>query len=297
MKHAPFRYARPDTLIAALSLKAELQENSRYLAGGQSLLSIMSFRLAQPGVLIDLNALKELDYVTRIDCGAIRIGALVRHRQIQTDNHIGEHQPLAREAISQVAHQQIRNRGTLCGNLAHADPASEMPAVLLAQQGRLHVRSMTTDRWINAADFFLGVCETAITGSEMLIEVELPRLPERSGTCFMELSRRQGDYAIVGVAAIVSLNEDDVCTGCRLAFCNMSSTCVLAVEAQTSVIGRLLNQTTIHAAAQIAQEELHPFADSVASAEYKRHLAAVLTRRALTVAAQRAQNQAALSIQ
>lgn len=288
MKPAQFRYANPKTLGDALSLRAEYEDESRFLAGGQSLLPTMAFRLAQPEILIDLNRLDELNYVRQEDGGAIRVGAIVRHREMQVNPLIIDHQPLVNEAMFQVAHQQIRNRGTLCGNLAHADPSSEMPAVMLALEARFHAKSTSTDRWIDAVDFFQGVFETALEGPEMLTEIELPPMLARTGTSFIELSRRPGDYAMMGVATIVTLNEDGTCANCRLAFCNASETAVLTPEAMASLIGKPVNEETARAAAEIVQTELDPPDNINASSAYKTHLAGVLTRRTLLKAAERA---------
>lgn len=288
MKPARFKYANPKTLNDALSLRAEYEDESRFLAGGQSLLPTMAFRLAQPEILIDLNWLHELNYVRLETSGAIRVGATVRHREMQVNRLIIDHQPLVNEAVFQVAHQQIRNRGTLCGNLAHADPSSEMPAVMLALEARFHAKSIDTDRWIEAADFFLGVFETALEGPEMLIEIELPSMPERIGTSFMELSRRPGDYAMMGVAVVLTLNKDGTCANCRLAFCNASDTAVLAPKAMASLVGKPVNEETVRAVANIVQTELDPPDNINASSAYKTHLAGVLTRRALLKAVERA---------
>ncbi len=288
MKPARFRYANPKTLDDALSLRAEYEDESRFLAGGQSLLPTMAFRLAQPEILIDLNGLHDLNYVRQETSGAIRIGATVRHREMQVNKLIIDHQPLVNEAIFQVAHQQIRNRGTLCGNLAHADPSSEMPAVMLALEARFHAKSTRTDRWIAAEDFFLGVFETALEGPEMLIGIELPAMAERTGTAFIELSRRPGDYAMMGVAAVVTLDDDGVCADCRLAFCNASETTVLAPEAMALLLGKPVNEDTARAAGDIVQTELDPPDNINASSAYKTHLAGLLTRRALLKAAGRA---------
>jgi CO/xanthine dehydrogenase FAD-binding subunit len=292
MKPARFRYANPKTLNDALSLRAEYEEESRFLAGGQSLLPTMAFRLAQPEILIDLNGLHELNYVRQETSGAIRIGATVRHREMQVNKLIIDHQPLVNEAMFQVAHQQIRNRGTLCGNLAHADPSSEMPAVMLALEARFHAKSVNTDRWVDAADFFLGVFETALVGPEMLIEVELPPMAERTGTSFIELSRRPGDYAMMGVAAVLTLGDDGTCANCRLAFCNASETAVLTPDAMASLVGKPVNEETARAVADIVQTELDPPDNINASSAYKTHLAGVLTRRTLLKAAKRASGAA-----
>jgi xanthine dehydrogenase iron-sulfur cluster and FAD-binding subunit A len=189
VKPAPFRYVAAESLEHALAVKAEQGDDAKFLAGGQSLVPAMNFRLAQPAMLIDLNGLHDLDYV-RAD-GTLRIGALARHRTIERDALIARHAPLLHEAAPHVAHPQIRNRGTLCGNLAHADPASEFPAVVLALGGRLRAQSARGERWIPGDAFFKSVFTTALSPGEMLVEIELPALPVRTGTCFLEVARRR----------------------------------------------------------------------------------------------------------
>jgi carbon-monoxide dehydrogenase medium subunit len=263
VKPPRFKYIAAGSLTEALAAKAEHGAEARFLAGGQSLIPAMNFRLAQPGVLIDINPLAELDYVR--EDGALRIGALTRIRTL-------ERTALLAEAVRHVAHPQIRNRGTLGGNLAHADPASELPAVVLALKARLHVKSRNGERWINARDFFVGALTTALRDDEMLVEVELPPLPPRTGTCFLEVARRRGDYAMMGVAAVVTPGK-----GARLAFCNAGATPVLVELDQIE-----------DAAAQV-QTKIDPPGSVHASKAFQRHLAGVLAHRALETALMRAE--------
>ena len=293
MKPAPFKYALPRSLEEALELKAKHGDEARFLAGGQSLIPTMNFRLAQPAILIDLNGLRDLDYVRRVDGGALRIGALTRHREMLVNPLVRSGQPLVAEAMSQVAHPQIRNRGTLCGNLAYADPASEMPAVMLASGARFRARSASTDRWIEADAFFRGVFETALTSTEMLVEVEMPAMPARTGTAFMEFARRPGDYAVIGIAAIVGLDEDGACARCRLAFCNAHQTPIRAVGVENALIGKRISETAARSAGDMASREIDPPGDVHTTAAYKRHLIGVLTRRAVVLAHRRAAGQVA----
>jgi carbon-monoxide dehydrogenase medium subunit len=262
MKPSRFKYIAAGSLASALAAKAEYGPEARFLAGGQSLIPAMNFRLAQPGVLIDINPLAELDYVR--EDATLRIGALTRMRTL-------ERTALLAEAVRQVAHPQIRNRGTLGGNLAHADPASELPAVVLALNARLKVQSRNSHRWIDARDFFVGVLTTALADDEMLVEVELPPLPPRTGTCFLEVARRRGDYAMMGVAAVVTLGK-----GTRLAFCNAGATPVL------------VELNPIEDAEAQVQAAIDPLGNVHATKAFQRHLAGVLTRRALQIAVERA---------
>jgi carbon-monoxide dehydrogenase medium subunit len=274
MKPAPFRYVRAESLEHALAAKGEHGDDAKFLAGGQSLVPAMNFRLAQPALLIDLNGLADLDYV-RGD-GELRIGALTRHRTIERDPLIARRAPLLAEAAPHVAHPQVRNRGTLCGNLAHADPASEFPAVVAALGGRLRARSSRNERWLAAGEFFKGVFTTALAPDEMLVEVELPPLPPRTGTCFVEVARRHGDYALVGVAAVVTLGAGGKVESARVALCNAGATPVLVAV------------TDLEDAPEQVREAIDPPANVHATAAFRRHLAGVLTRRALATAAARA---------
>src|SRR6202021_1021398 len=221
MKPAPFRYIAARTLEQALALKAEYGEEARFLAGGQSLVPTMNFRLTQPAVLIDINPLTQLAGTRQSGPESLHIGALTRYRDLERDPGTAQDLPLVAEALPHIAHPQIRNRGTIGGNLAHADPASELPAIALALGARFHVRTATQERWIEASDFFVGALTTDLQPDEMLVEVELPQSKPRTGSCFMEIARRRGDFAIVGVAVMMTLGERDECTHVRLAFCGV----------------------------------------------------------------------------
>ena len=287
MKPAPFRYIAAASLEEALALKAEHGDEAKFLAGGQSLIPAMNFRMAQPAVLIDINPLAALSYVKQ-DGNVTRIGALTRYRTLQRDAAIAGKVTLMAEALPEVAHPAIRNRGTLGGNLSHADPASELPAVVLALGGTLHARSKKGARQIAARDFFTAALTTALADDELLTEIELPVLPPRSGTCFLEVARRRGDYAMMGVACTVTLDANGDCSEARLAYCNAGETAMLAPKAAQILKGQRLADATARAAADAAKGEVRPFGNVHASADYQRHLAGVLTRRALLAAAERA---------
>jgi CO/xanthine dehydrogenase FAD-binding subunit len=287
MKPAPFRYLAAESVAHALALKSEHGDDARFLAGGQSLVPAMNFRLAQPAFVIDLNSLVALDFV-REEKGALRIGALTRTRTLERDERVAKRLPLVREAVPHVAHPQIRNRGTLGGNLAHADPASELPAVALALGARLRAQSMRGERWIDACDFFRGVFETALRTDELLVEIEWPTAAPRTGTCFMEVARRQGDFALLGTAAVITLDADGKCSAARLALCHAAATPVLAPRAAQALIGRRINDGDVEAAGTAVQTEIDPGGSVQASKAFQRHLAGVLTRRALRMALTRA---------
>ncbi|HLN08995.1 MAG TPA: xanthine dehydrogenase family protein subunit M [Xanthobacteraceae bacterium] len=287
MKPAPFRYLRARSCAEALDLKAEHGDEAKFLAGGQSLIPTMNFRLAQPAILIDINALSDLDGLRMRD-GGLRIGALTRYRRLERDALLAQHQPLVREALPQIAHPQIRNRGTLGGNLAHADPASELPAVVLALGGRLRAQSVRGERWIDATDYFVGALTTALEPDEMLTEIALPVSPPRTGACFLEVARRRGDFALMGVAAVVTLAADGTCADARLTFCGAGDTPVAARGAAAALLGCIIVADDVRAAAALAERDLDPPGNMHAGKAFQRHLVGVLTRRAIATAVMRA---------
>lgn len=296
MKPAPFDYLRPQSLAEALELKAEHGDAAMFLAGGQSLVPAMNFRMAQPAVLIDIGALDDQATIsTNPVSGALQLGSRVRHRQLEFDPQIAANAPLLAEAAPFVAHAQIRNRGTLCGNLAHADPASEFPAVMLALEATLRVASSTGGREIAARDFFLGIYTTALQDNEMLVEVILPASPSDSGHAFVEMARRPGDYAQMGVAAIMSLDETGKIAHARIALCSASDTPVIAHGAASILIGETPLLPVFEAAADAVDQDIAPLGSVHASAQFQRHLARVLTRRALAIAAERASEKKRLA--
>jgi CO/xanthine dehydrogenase FAD-binding subunit len=195
---------------------------------------------------------------------------------------------LIAEALPVIAHPQIRNRGTIGGNLAHADPASEMPAIVLTLGGRLRVQSVRGERWIEARDFFVGALTTALETDEMLTEIELPVAAADSGACFLEMSRRRGDFAIIGVACTVRLDPEGQCVEARIGLCNAGDGPVFADEASASLVGHQIGESEISEAATLVQNAIDPGGSIHASKDFQRHVAGVLTTRALTVANQRA---------
>jgi carbon-monoxide dehydrogenase medium subunit len=289
VKPAPFEYLAPASLDEALGLLQEYGEQTKPLAGGQSLVPAMNFRLAQPAALLDLNALSGLDTIRPEDGSGLRLGAMVRQRRLERDSLIAQNAPLLAEAMPFVAHPQIRNRGTLGGSLAHADPAAELPAVALALGARFRAQSAAGERWIPAEDFFLGPFTTALAPEELLVEIELPPLPLRSGWAFLEVARRQGDYAMMGVAAVLSLDERGLCQSARLVYLNAGEGPLEARQAARSLLGEPVGDAAAESAAHIAAEqEIDPWGNVHATPAYQRHLARVLTRRALLRARDRA---------
>jgi CO/xanthine dehydrogenase FAD-binding subunit len=290
MKPAPFRYIAARSLEQALALKAEYGDEARFLAGGQSLLPTLNFRLIEPAVLIDINPLTELAGVRKSAPDSLHIGALTRYRDLERDAAAARNLPLVAEALPHIAHPQIRNRGTIGGNLAHADPASEMPAIVVALAGQLRAQSRRGDRWIAASEFFAGALATTLAADEMLVEIKLPAAAPRSGACFMEVARRRGDFALIGVACTVQIDEDGRCTGARIGLCNAGDKPILAEDAGVSLVGRPIDAAQVDQAGELVQRAIDPGGSIHASREFQRHLAGVLTSRALAEASKRAQH-------
>jgi len=289
MKPAPFEYFVPDTLEQALELLTEYGDDAKILAGGQSLVPAMNFRIHQPEVLIDLNHLPELGYI-RENGNVVRVGAMTRERHLEFDDLITKHTPLLHEAVPFIAHPQIRNRGTIGGSLVNADPAAELPVLMLALNARLKSRNTSSERWIEAQDFFVGMFTTALEADELLVEIELPVILPHTGWSFMEVAPRAGDYALMGVAVYVTLDEEMKCKEAKLVFLNAGDGPVVANESANSLKGEGITGRLIESAAQFASEsEITPFGNVHASPEFQRHLANVLTKKALKRALERAE--------
>ena len=291
MKPAPFAYFRPRSLDEALSLLDEHGGDAKPLAGGQSLIPAMNFRLATPAVLVDLNAVDGLSYIAQPPDGApgLNIGGMTRQRYVERSPLVAEHAPLIAETMPHIAHVAIRNRGTIGGSLAHADPAAELPAVALALGATLTIASKSGRRGVPASEFFCGLFTTAVQPGELLTEIHLPSRPARSGFAFDEISRRHGDFALVGVAAAVQLDERGHCAGARVALLSVGDRPVLAERAARTLEGQRPEAEAVRAAADTAAaSDIDPSSDIHASARFRRQLANVLTRRALTRAFDRA---------
>lgn len=289
MKPAPFEYVAPTDLHGVLVALHDHGFDAKLLAGGQSLVPVMNFRLAQPGVLIDLNTVPELDFIRREADGTMRFGSMVRQRTLERDTLVREHLPLLHETMPHIAHPQIRNRGTFGGSIAHADPAGELPVIAVALNGRFRIQSTTTDRWVSARDFFRALFETDCGDVEMITEIELPPLAPNTGTAFTEVARRHGDYALGGVAAVVTVDASQVCTAARLVYLNAGEIPMVAEEAAQLLVGeRMSDELLLETAVTASTQEISPMSDIHANDEYKRHLAKVLTIRALRTAFERA---------
>lgn len=281
MKPVAFAYHRPDTIEQALDLLSEHGDEAKILAGGQSLVPAMNFRLAQPAALIDINRVSGLAFLTESPAGGVRIGATTRQRAAEQSRLVAERAPLVHQALPSIAHVQIRNRGTVGGSVAHADPAAELPAVMLALGARMHARSRRGGRWIAAEDFFTGLLSTALAPDEILVEIELPPVPAGAGHAFHELARRSGDYALVGVAAQVVREPGGRVSAARVALLGVGEGPVLAHTAAAALVGQRPSTEAVRAAADALAGDIDPHGDVHATPVYRRHLARVLTARAL----------------
>jgi CO/xanthine dehydrogenase FAD-binding subunit len=287
VKPAAFEYFRPASTEEALGLLAAMPD-AKPLAGGQSLIPAMNFRLAAPKALVDLNDVTALAGITRVASGGIRLGAMTRHRTVEVSPLVTAAAPLLAEAMPSIAHPQIRNRGTVGGSLAHADPAAELPAVMVALGATFVLTSSIGERRLPAGDFFTGLFATALEPAELLTAIEIPAPPPASGSAFVEMARRHGDYALVGVAAAVMLDPSGACARARVALFSVGEGPVLAERVAVALEGLRPDAEVLLAAADAVQEDIDPPSDIHAGAAYRRQLARVLTRRALRRAVERA---------
>jgi aerobic carbon-monoxide dehydrogenase medium subunit len=280
MKSPDFTYARAATLADAFSLKAQYGPESRWLAGGQSLLASLAFRLSEPTALIDISRLDELRGIA-LSGDAIHIGATTTHASLGASAIIRDHAPLIAEAIPQIAHTAIRNRGTIGGSLAFADPAAELPACCVALDAAFVIASTHGERRVPARDFFHGVYATALADDELLVTIEIPVRKPNEHQALVEVTRRSGDYAMAGVAAIVSATNF-ITSDARLVFFALGDKPVVAIGAAAALVGQPLDEPAIDRAAAALARDLDPTADLNGGAATKLHLAQVVLRRALT---------------
>jgi len=279
MKWPAFGYARAASLQDLWETLARHGEGARLLAGGQTLLATLAFRLSDPAVLVDITRIQALRGIV-LDGGMVRIGALTRHAELGRDALVARHAPLLAEAVPLIAHPAIRNRGTLGGSLAYADPAAELPACVIALGATLVLVSRQGERRVAAADFFTGLFETALRPGELIAAVEVPVATPATRSAIEEVARRSGDYAMAGLAACLAMQGSAVAMA-RLVFFGVGGAPVLAVRANAALAGRVLDATAVEAAATALDADLDPPADLHGPPAMKRHLAKVLTRRAL----------------
>jgi carbon-monoxide dehydrogenase medium subunit len=283
MKPASFDYHAPASVDEALALLRYYDGNARVLAGGQSLIPMMNFRLAAPPALVDLNRIPGLAYI-KAEGDVVRIGAMTRQRTIEFSALVAEKLPLLREAIRHVGHLPTRSRGTIGGSIAHADPAAEIPMVLQALEGEVVVRAPQGERRIRAADLFRDALTTSLTPDEIITEVRLPAMPPGAGYAVEEFSRRHGDFAIAAIAVIL-VRDGPRCSKARIATAGITSHSMRLPAAEQILEDQGLGEGALEQAAAKAAELMQPLADQNASAEYRRHLTRVLSHRALRRAA------------
>jgi carbon-monoxide dehydrogenase medium subunit len=288
VKPAPFAWYPAGSAEEALALLAEHGDAAKPLAGGQSLIPAMNFRLARPAVLVDLNGASELAGITPLPDGGLRLGAMTRHRAVERSADVAFRAPLLAETMPHVAHAQIRTRGTMGGSVAHADPAAELPAVFAALAARYLVRSGAGERWIPADTFATGLFATALEPGELLTAIDVPRMAPRTGTAFMEVARRHGDFALAGVAVTLTLDDAGRCAATRVVLLGVGDGPAVSVGAAAALAGRAPGSDAFTAAAAAVRAEVDPPADIHASSAFRRSLVEVLVRRALTRAAERA---------
>jgi CO/xanthine dehydrogenase FAD-binding subunit len=291
MKPAPFDYVRPESVEETVALLASHAGDAKILAGGQSLAPLLNFRVVRPGMLVDINRLADLDFVGD-NQGCLRIGALTRHHTLEMSPLVGARFPVLGEAMAHVAHLAVRNRGTIGGSLAHADPAAELPMMALLLDAEIGTRSAAGGRRHRACDFFHGPLTTALAEDELVSEIILPALPPRTGWAFAEFAQRSGDFAVAAVAATVSLSDGKV-DEARLAVMGVDETPLRLRDIEACLVGQSLAAGLIEAVAQQAHETVQPATDLRASSDYRRHLVAVLTERVLSAAWARALDDAA----
>jgi len=287
VKPPPFDYVAPGTLEEAIDALGAGGPDAKLLAGGQSLIPLLAFRLVRPTLLVDLNRVPGLASVRALEDGGLAVGAMTRTHELERSALVAERWPLARAAAPEIGHRQIRNRGTVGGSIVHADPAAELPAVALACGATLHVLGPEGERAVPAAAFFLTVFTTAIASDEVLIEIRIPPLAPGLGSAVVELSRRRGDFALAGAAATVTL-EDGICTDASLVMFGLGAT-PLAVPAAAEVLrGAAVSEAQASQAAAEVAAVIDPGSDAHGSVAYRRELAPVVARRALLEAATRA---------
>jgi CO/xanthine dehydrogenase FAD-binding subunit len=286
VKPPKFEYTAPNTVEEVLAVLSQYGDDAKILAGGQSLVPLMNMRLARPKYIVDINRLGGLAYLKEED-GVLAVGALTRHKQVEKSDLVRRKNPLLSEAATFIGHPQVRNRGTAGGTLAHADPAAELPAVITALGGELVVQGPAGIRKATPHEFFLTFLTVQMEPTEMLVEARFPNIIGKTGTAFLEFSRRHGDFAIVAVAAAVTLDSNGACQKVGIGLAGVGPTPIKPVGAEKILTGQVLKDEVIEEAAIKASEESDPGSDVHGSSEYRREMVRVFTRRALKKALER----------
>ena len=289
MKPAPFEYFAPANTAEAIDLLHQWGSEAKVLSGGQSLMPMLNFRLLKPAALIDINAIGDLSSI-QLDNSALTIGAGTRQSSVLASSAVVEECGLITEALAFVSHPAIRNRGTIGGSVAHADPSAELAVVAAAAEAQMKVQSARGERVLAAEDFFVDALATAIEPDELLTEIRFPNFSGRTGWGFQEVSRRRGDFAVVNAAVLVNLDNDGRCQKARIVVGGVSGTPLRLKSLEADLVGSTLDPRTLADVAEQAKDGLSPQSDVHASAEYRRDVAAVLIRRSLETAAERARN-------
>lgn len=290
MKPHSFEYFSPDTLDEALELKSKYGDEGKILAGGQSLIPAMNFRVSQPEVLIDLNKIAELKSI-RVDKGNLSIGSMTTQSMVEKSREIQVSNPLIHETMPNIAHSQIRNRGTFGGSMAHADPAAELPTTALALEAKFKISNHSGSRWVEAAHFFQTMFTTSLEPTEILVEINFPEFSNNYGWSFLEIARRKGDYALAGVATLLELNSEGICQKAKLVFLNVGDKAISASTAEKSLIGEEITDKLIKQASEYAsQEDIFPMGNVHATPAFQRHLSKIVAQRSLKIALDRVNN-------
>ena len=290
MKPAAFDYVIADSIDMAVASLAEGGGDAKIIAGGQSLVPMLNFRLLRPSVLIDINRIGDLAFIEEAG-KKIRVGALTRHYQLETSPVIARHLPVLASAMTHVAHLAIRNRGTIGGSLSHADPAAELPMMALLLDAELHIASASGKRTIAARDFFVGALTVDLARDDIVTEIVLPKLPPKTGWGFEEVARRSGDFALAAATATLTLSAG-VISQARIALTGVGATPVRAAEAEALLVGQALEPGLIDRVIDAVRAAIEPDTDLHASSDYRRHLAGVLAGRAVSAAWRRANESA-----
>jgi len=281
-----FEYFRPANLSEALALLEQYKDEAKLLAGGHSLIPLMKLRLAQPQYVIDLGGVKELSYI-RESGDHLLIGAMTRHVDVETSDVLRQRCPLLAETARRIGDVQVRNMGTIGGSLAHADPAADYPAAILALGAELRAVSTRGERWIRAEDFFVDMLTTALQPGEILVEVKVPTLGPRTGTAYVKVAQKASGFALCGVAVVLTVDPNGVCQDVAVGITGVAPKAYRARAVEDALRGRVVDASAIANASEKATEGIDPLEDLHASAEYRAHLARVWCRRAIEQARER----------
>lgn len=290
MKPAPFDYYAPTSVEEALERLAQLGYDGKIIAGGQSLIPTMNFRMAQPAALVDLNNISELFYLRPESGGGLAVGTMTRDSKLEFDPYVAKQFPLITEMMPHLAHAQIRNRGTFGGNVAHADPTGHVPPIVVALKAQLLLKRKGAKRWVDAENFFTGPFMNILEPGEMLVEIKIPALPPHTGTSYQQVARQHGAAALAAAVAVVTMDDKNRCKEARLVLLSVDIVPLIAREAAKILVGQTPTPELIHTAAETAstKDATDPGVDIHASADYRRNLVKVLSDRALTAAFERA---------